>query len=85
MYLSSKKVKEWLSLENLIRRVTVTSVRELVSYLKYLLLMFHYMDVDDVVQDIISSIKKAMDDDDGELTLRDAFHIAVEKHDNVIL
>ena len=43
------------------------------------------MDMDDVVQDIIISIKKLMDDDDGELTLRDASHIAVEKHENVIL
>ena len=57
----------------------------MISYLKYLLLMFHYMDMDDVVQDIIISIKKLMDDDDGELTLRDASHIAVEKHENVIL
>ena len=57
----------------------------MISYLKYLLLMFHYMDVDDVVQDIMSSIKKVMDDDDGELTLCDASHIAVEKHENVIL
>ena len=57
----------------------------MISYLKYLLLMFHYMDMDDVVQDIMSSIKKSMDDDDGELTLCDASHIAVEKHENVIL
>ena len=57
----------------------------MISYLKYLLLMFHYMDMDDVVQDIIISIKKLMNDDDDELTLRDASHIAVEKHENVIL
>ena len=57
----------------------------MISYLKYLLLMFHYMDMDDIVQDIITSIKKLMDDDDDELTLRDASHIAVEKHENVIL
>ena len=43
------------------------------------------MDMDDVVQDIILSIKKLMNDDDDELTLRDASHIAVEKHENVIL
>ena len=57
----------------------------MISYLKYLLLMFHYMDMDDVVQDIIISIKKLMNDDGDELTLRDASHIAVEKHENAIL
>ena len=58
----------------------------MISYLKYLLLMFHYMDMNDVVQDIIISIKKLRDDDDDEeVTLCDASHIAVEKHENVIL
>ena len=41
--------------------------------------------MDNVVQDIIILIKKLMNDDDDELTLRDASHIAVEKHENVIL
>ena len=43
------------------------------------------MDREDIVQDIIISIKKLMDDDDDELTLRDVSRIAVEKHENVIL
>ena len=44
------------------------------------------MDMDDVVQDIILSIKKLMnDDDDEEVTLCDASRIAVEEHDKDIV
>ena len=57
----------------------------MITHLKYMLRMFHYMDMDDVIQSIMLSIKKIMDDDDDELTLCDATHIAVEKHGNSIL
>ena len=56
----------------------------MISNLKYWLLMFHYMDMDDVIQGITLSIKNILDDDE-EVTLFDASHIAVEKHDKEIL
>ena len=44
------------------------------------------MDMDDVVQDIILSIKNLMiDNNDEEVTLCDAYRIAVEKHDKDIV
>ena len=55
------------------------------THLKYMLQMFHYMDMDDVIQDIVLSIETIMDDDDENgVTLWDASHIAVVKHENVI-
>ena len=56
----------------------------MISNLKYWLLMFHYMDMDDVIQDITLSIKNILNDDE-EVTLCDASRIAVEKHDKVIV
>ena len=45
--------------------------------------MFHRMSTDDVIHDILLSIRKILKGDD-EVTLWDASHIAVEKHENVI-
>ena len=48
--------------------------------------MFHHMDTDDVVQDILQSINKILElDDDDEVTLWNVVHIAVEKHNKDIL
>ena len=49
-----------------------------------MLVMFHHMSTDDVIHDILLSIRKILKGDD-EVTLWDASHIAVEKHENVIL
>ena len=56
----------------------------MVSNLKYWLLIFHYMDMDDVIQDITLSIKNILDDDE-EVTLCDGSRIAVEKHSKDIV
>ena len=57
----------------------------MITHLKYMLRMFHYMDMDDVIQDIVLSIETIMyDDDENEVSLWDASHIAVGKHGNAI-
>ena len=58
----------------------------MVKHLKYMLRMFHHMDMDDVIQDILLSINQIInDDDDDGITLWDAIHLAVENHANEIL
>ena len=47
--------------------------------------MFHHMNTDDVIQDIMPSIKQILKDDDEEVTLWNAVHLAVENHDKDIL
>ena len=54
-----------------------------ITHLQYMLVMFHHMSTDDVIHDILLSIRKILKCDD-EVTLWDASHIAVEKHENVI-
>ena len=57
----------------------------MITHLKYMLRMFHYMDMDDVIQDIVLSIETIVDDDDeNEVSLWDASHIAVGKHGDAI-
>ena len=58
----------------------------MVTQLKYMLRIFHYMDMDVVVQDIMLSINQIMNhDDDDESTLCETIQIAVGKHDKDIL
>ena len=57
----------------------------MIKHLKYMLRLFHYMDMDDVIQDIVLSIETIMEnDDENEVSLWDASHIAVGKYGNVI-
>lgn len=65
----------------------------MISHLKYLLVMFHHMDMDDVIQDIMESIRWLVLEDDGEVAeerlplmiLWMTTHIACENYARVIL
>ena len=53
-------------------------------YLKYMLLMFHHMDTDDIIYDVMGSITRILQADD-KVTLFDASEIAVQEHRNDIV
>ena len=56
----------------------------MIYYLKYMLRMFHQMEMDDVIHVLMVTTKQIMDSDDN-VTQWDATHIAVENQGKIIL
>ena len=52
----------------------------MIKYFRYFLIMFKKMEVDDVIRNIVLTIKKLLDDDDEIMNLTDAVQLAVEEH-----
>ena len=56
----------------------------MITQLQYMLIMFHHMATDDVIHDIMLSIRKIMEGDD-EVVLWNVAEIAVKKHRSTVL
>ena len=55
----------------------------MIPYLKYLLQIFRQMEMDKVIETVMVTLKQIMAEDD--VSVWDATHIAVEKHEKIIL